>query len=664
MSLLFQVWFPAALLLSCAFMTPCVAGGVLNPQVNNLPLGVKCFQKDKVHLASATFQIIVTMESPEVGILQREINEVRMYVNHANLTRKEKVVIFKQLAELEAPPPMLRWPDLDVPTGNLRVKRGLINVIGDLSYYLFGTARESDMNELKGYIKKCQENQKTLYMDLQNYVAVLNDSLSNIEVNRGNINRLSKALTNELSHVDLKLAIINSLMSLQTARYRQDTLVRHFVSAKLTLEEADLSEELFPAKYLEAIIKHAPVKLPLTWYYQNAKVQPVFAERERLVFIILLTLPGPETFLEYEIDTIPVSVGNITSELQLHHNIAFNTMTGKAFLINEDCVGVNPKVCMPALVTDQEYTCERDLLSGRSEVQTCPTLISSGTSLHVKKVDSSLLISTPGEIEMLFYCKGRQPHTERLPPGAFILKLPPNCKVQVGPYSYQTIMTYSIGVKTTWDTVNVSLQLDSEWVEKVHTIPLLGQKRVRLNKLQDLEVPGFLPSDTQTPSWEGFHIITKPWLSTVTATLIGVLVIFLLWKFSCCKRTRQFSPKCLCKKRLQDQPKEHASDVEDSGTTSAPVTGNYQLPDPQKVLMMVTNEKDQKPRCALLSGRDPLRKTTSDDTFDEVKRTFNEIYNAGPGTPLNTRKASLSMASKFLPPERASSLSYNLNKLV
>ena len=119
----------------------------------------------------------------------------------------------------------------------------------------------------------------------QSIVNELSMTVSNIEENRENINRLSKALRDELFHLDLKLAII----TLQTARYRQDTLVRHYISTKLTVEEANISEELLPAKYLEAIIKYAPVKQPLTWYSQNAKVQPVFAERERLVSIILLT---------------------------------------------------------------------------------------------------------------------------------------------------------------------------------------------------------------------------------------------------------------------------------------------------------------------------------------------------------------------------------------
>ncbi len=123
----------------------------------------------------------------------------------------------------------------------------------------------------------------------QSIVNELSMTVSNIEENRENINRLSKALRDELFHLDLKLAIINSLMSLQTACYRQDTLVRHYISTKLMVEEANISEELLPAKYLEAIIKYAPVKQPLTWYSQNAKVQPVFAERERLVSIILLT---------------------------------------------------------------------------------------------------------------------------------------------------------------------------------------------------------------------------------------------------------------------------------------------------------------------------------------------------------------------------------------
>lgn len=36
-------------------------------------------------------------------------------------------------------------------------------------------------------------------------------------------------------------------------------MIDHFIRAKATLEEADLSEELFPIKYLKAILKRAPV---------------------------------------------------------------------------------------------------------------------------------------------------------------------------------------------------------------------------------------------------------------------------------------------------------------------------------------------------------------------------------------------------------------------
>ncbi len=205
---------------------------------------------------------------------------------------------------------------------------------------------------------------------MQNTVAVLNDSLANIEVNRQNVERLRLAVQNSLSHIEVKLAIVEAIIDLERAMYHRNRLLDHFVRAKMTLEKADLSEELFPVKYLETILKHAPVKLPLSWYYQNAEVMPVFIEKERLVFVIKLILPGPETFLEYEMHTIATSLGNVTSELQLVMNVALNTISGKAFEMTDNCVGQQTKICMPTLVTDHGFESERDIVSQKKPTLT------------------------------------------------------------------------------------------------------------------------------------------------------------------------------------------------------------------------------------------------------------------------------------------------------
>ncbi len=288
-----------------------------------------------------------------------EVNYVRRHIYNSNLTLSEKHVYAARLADMEKPPPVLRWPELEQNRGRQRSKRSLLPIVSELGSYLFGFATQSQVEKIKGYIKKCQENQQILYLDMQNTVAVLNDCLANIEVNRQNVERLRLAVENSLSHIEVKLAVVEAFIDLERAMYHRNRLIDHFVRAKMTLEAADLSEELFPVKYLETILKHAPVKLPISCYYQNAEVMLVFTEKEGLIFVIRLILPGPETFLEYELHTIATSLGNVTSELQLVKNVALNTISGKAFEVTNSCVGQETKVCLPTLVTDQGFACER-----------------------------------------------------------------------------------------------------------------------------------------------------------------------------------------------------------------------------------------------------------------------------------------------------------------
>ncbi len=103
------------------------------------------------------------------------------------------------------------------------------------------------------------------------------------------------------------------------------------------------------------------------------------------MFLIDIVIPEPPTYLEYVLEVVPVSIGNVTSELQLEPVLAMSTATGKIFKPDDQsCQDNYPCVCAPQPVTLRSYACEQDIIAGKIHIDTSPAVITNRTSMYVK----------------------------------------------------------------------------------------------------------------------------------------------------------------------------------------------------------------------------------------------------------------------------------------
>lgn len=516
-------------------------------QPQPLPMGVIAAKGDDVYLKSSEWRVLVSMEAPrsDVGLL---VNQIGDRIKQSKLAERFKSQYLARIESLRESPTSFVWHQTDLNVKQ-RKKRGLLNFVGEIGKQLFGLSTEAEVEELRQYIEKCQQSQESFYVDFNNLVAVINDSVEAINVNSRNIEKLQQQLADVMEGTVFRVILYDSIGDLERAAYRRDRQEDRWARARATLEQATLTEEIFPIEYLKQILKDIPVPIPAEWYYQHAKVEAKWAEASRLVYLVTISIPDPDVYFEYRLKTIPMPLGNVTSELKLNSILAVNTVTGRAFVPRE-CTGNQPKICNPTAVVDDGFICERQILAGGSQVEDCPTLITPDVKLWAEADGVNLLVSTPVKIDYSWYCRGQQAYTEQLNPGAWSIPVPGACEIKVGPYHLKGVQIHDEALHLNWKTVNLSIKPDNEWVTDLHLTPLETPREIRFNYLADVHALKPLPPpvwhEKPTPAWV--------WLTVLLTMALVLGLCFCLyiyrkklqrfWRLlECCKINRPDEPR-------------------------------------------------------------------------------------------------------------------------
>jgi hypothetical protein len=256
----FALTFQIVLLLALVLMHLVVIGAS-GPRP--LSMGVRAAKGDQVYLKSAEWRVLVSMEVPSSDVDQ-QLDALNVRIQDSQLPGNFKVAFAVRLDNLKSRPVNFRWRSTE---GLTRRKRGILNFVGEIGQQLFGLATEKEVEELRLYIQKSQQSQEALYIDIQNLVAVVNDSVSAINVNSRNIQRLQTSLVRAVEGTTLRLTIHEAIGDLERAAYHRDRQEDRWARARATLEQFTLTEEIFLPDYLRQILRGEGTKLPLEWYY-------------------------------------------------------------------------------------------------------------------------------------------------------------------------------------------------------------------------------------------------------------------------------------------------------------------------------------------------------------------------------------------------------------
>ena len=265
-----------------------------------------------------------------------------------------------------------------------RKRRALFGFIGALSRQLFGTAEDSDVQEIKSHVKEAMSRQNVLYHNIRSLITVVNASKTAIEsmskhiynVTEKAIKQLQAAenetiqdqimLKEKIKYIEASMIINEDIQRMEELVHRYTAKVQHFNLMRAELERAKLSRNLLSESHLKEIAANMAVskmKPPsANWIYTNSMIHSVTEMESQLVYALLIPSLSDDTFEEFELSSFktPLNISyEFTKEIKTRQRMAINYKGTLSFEVTDKiCHGEKPVVCVPISVTEGKEVCE------------------------------------------------------------------------------------------------------------------------------------------------------------------------------------------------------------------------------------------------------------------------------------------------------------------
>ena len=277
-------------------------------------------------------------------------------------------------------------------TTTRRRRRGLINIIGEISHTLFGTATEQEIIDTRYQIDIMhQQNKKSMHV-VSRLITVLNhtndhsqritDHINSLQIYVAKVADEITSITDEFQQQETSINVLKA--GIQTDRALALIETTHnlwlrqldlYHVQRAALEMGYLTETILPLRELKNILhlarqdnSYAPTP---AWYYAYVKIQPLWQEDGLLVFRASLPLIDRHKYLRFHIHTwpIPGNTSQFTIQLQTPHDVAFHTTTGGIFT-PRGCIGSNPAICRTGPIYNRNsMQCPRGILTGEKSLR-------------------------------------------------------------------------------------------------------------------------------------------------------------------------------------------------------------------------------------------------------------------------------------------------------
>ena len=412
---------------------------------------------------------------------------------------------------------LARLATLDLMEGGLpssaptrrRVKRGLINVIGDLSSALFGTATQAEVNQLRQVLRETQVGQRALFHNQEKMVSVINITRDYLQRNCDDMLILQNQ-TDEFFSMLLHMQynakrLAQRVSSLWVARgldrwidqltevasgFRQQWA--HYRRARLHLQEDRLSEYIVSRADLGAVLdslQHHAHVMPLDWYYAHTPVTMLWEHEGRLVATADIWAGEEEPFQLWKLRAFPVYSVNALLRLLVEPLVAVNARRTEAFTV-QTCRGRTVRVCDGRVRTSQ--SCELDIVSGvtpRCDLEaTTPS-----PSLGIWPLQGGRwLLSAHNATSITVHCRNAAPETITVA-GVEVWSLTGDCQLEWGHSRTSVVSSRSSQLHYSYDVFvapNVTIELPPHLRQELPTRLRIDSKiRIPATDLVLEEVP-------------------------------------------------------------------------------------------------------------------------------------------------------------------------------
>lgn len=332
---------------------------------------------------------------------------------------------------------------------HLRSKRGLLNIVGKTSKWLFGTLDSDDAVKYDTALKTLTQNQNSINNEIKlqtsltkNLIENYNRTITTLDKNQRQIEiRLQYLQENDKLNFDNVITYILAQNTLEQIVLNCQNLISFIDNLEDAIMFAKLNtlhNSVISLSELQEIIKHLILiygqnKIPkfqnLLTYYQIASLQVSF-ENNKVMFIIHFPILDSEIYEYFHV--YPVPKNNLT----LVPKLPFLILGTSYHQYQEDeCTKMeNMYLCHDHLQPAVEEDCTVAILREATAKSCCPVPVHMNS--HVSEQISRqyiLIVPAAQPIKIKKKCTS-DGHLEIRDPS--LVKIPPNCNLQVGHLFY------------------------------------------------------------------------------------------------------------------------------------------------------------------------------------------------------------------------------------
>ena len=561
--------------------------GVSSPLIHQIPDGLELDMDPHCFVIAGEWTVVITIDEPRpppeleqfAGSLQQVITRNSLLLQHAPgwLARLKWI-----RRTVKNPEPW--WRTAQFPTqDNHRTRRGLFDAVGHLSKFLFGTATDAEVRDLKRAVRTLQDNQGRMITMLDEFTTVVNHTYDEIQANRNQLNRmasnmhsLTTRLNSELSLLHQRLRVLRRRLDIELLLQQLEVITRTYVRSheaflhrKENLETGRLTENILPPEILQAILdssddSHARGVTPLQWYYEHTAAIPIWFD-QRLIYRARLPLVEPLEWHHITLHRWPVPMGDWQAAILLPERVLKDTQSG-VLDVSPDCYGHRPRVCRRGLISrPTAHSCLTRLLAAQAAYHTnCTFVFERRLPMDVvyPKAPNAYVLITSGTV-LTYRCEGQPENSWPVAAGVYKLHIQSPCTLYGGDWHLRATFHRTINVSL--QTPQVDFQLNTTLTDLLTNLSSFRPLINELELLGDVDRKQFTIGDMQTLPRRGRSAPSDPvWHSfwTIPVLAVGAGVAVLLW------RRLHRSPTTLSDQNLEIElkPVTHAAPPEKAST--------------------------------------------------------------------------------------------------
>lgn len=438
------------------------------------------------------------------------------------------------------------WRTMGEPERSQRTRRGLMNVFGHAFRYLFGTATESEVNDIKKVVNSLAYNQSRIMHQVSQFTTIINHTYDEIQINRNQLNvitttlhRMRNAWADDLRSLSRQLQIQTIRIDVELILTQIEAFVQSYVKSheawqhrKENLEAGRLTENILPPPVLISILNtasHVDAQRisPLQWYYEHIAIIPIWTGRS-LIYKTRLPVVSSTQWHFMLLHKWPMPLKDWQATLVLPDELLRNTETGELD-VSPRCFGARPRVCRRGLLTRASVLpCLTRLLGKQPSYDpTCAVVMERRVPIdvvHPQEGDTYVLIT--GGTELALRCSGRAELRATLEAGVYKLVLQYPCSLHGTDWTLQSTFQRALNItlETRQITFHINTTITGMFDEqfKLTSLPfnlseLDGVDR-KLLTINDLSAsPGF---DIGQPVSKLWHSV---WLLLIAGPIAGVV---------------------------------------------------------------------------------------------------------------------------------------------